>query len=117
MAGRLFLIHWNDAEAEDKARALRIDGWDVETESADGARGAKRLLADPPDVVVIWLTRLPSHGRETAHYFRSSPAGRSTPIVFVGGEGEALARVRAKVPDAVYTAPDGLTAALAPFLE
>ena len=115
MAGRLFLIHWNDAEAEDKAHALRGDGWEVQTESADGARGAKRLLADPPDVVVIWLTRLPSHGRETARFFRSSPAGRSTPIVFVGGGGEALETVRAKVPDAVYTAPDGLAAALAPY--
>ncbi len=116
MAGRLFLIHWNDVEAEDKARALREDGWDVQTESADGARGAERLLADPPDVVVIWLTRLPSHGRATAHYFRSRPAGRSTPIVFVGGEGAALEKVRSAVPDAVYTSPGGLVAALAPYL-
>ena len=113
MASRLFLIHWNDAEAEEKARALREDGWDVQMESADGARGAKRLLANPPDVVVIWLTRLPSHGRQTAHYVRSRPAGRSTPIVFVGGDGAALEKVKSAVPDAVYTAPSGLTAALA----
>ena len=32
MASRLFLIHWNDAEAEEKARALREDGWDVQME-------------------------------------------------------------------------------------
>ena len=37
VAGRLFVIHWNGLQAEQRAGALAGDGWDVEIESADGA--------------------------------------------------------------------------------
>lgn len=63
----------------------------------------KKVKARPPDVLVVYLTRLPSHGRETAHMLRSVKATRDLPIIFVGGEGEALEKTKAKVPDAIYT--------------
>ncbi len=110
---RLFLIHWNAAEARALAAPLRHAGWTVSLESEDGARASRRILASPPRAVVIYLTRLPSHGRETAHAVRASKAGRTIPMIFVGGEGPALEKVRAKVPDAVYTTPQGLPAVLA----
>ena len=113
MKGRIFLIHWNATQAEEYAQALRAQGWEVATESQDGARAGKALLANPPDVVIIYLTRLPSHGRETAHALRSHKAGRALPIVFVGGEGEGLEKTRWKVPDAIYTVPAQLTEVLA----
>ena len=113
--GRLFLIHWNADEVEQRAELLRTDGWDVETEASDGARGGKRIVADPPAAVVIDLTRLPSHGRETAHALRSYKATRTTPIVFVGGEGEPLEKTKAKVPDAIYTTAGRLKRVLAKY--
>lgn len=112
MKGKLFLIHWKPAEAEDLARPLRNAGWQVEIEAEDGARAGKRILADPPDVVVIYLTRLPSHGRETAHALRSYKAGREIPILFVDGEAEKVEKVRAKMPDARYLGSEDLPAAL-----
>jgi DNA-binding response OmpR family regulator len=102
MKGKLFLIHWKLAEAEDLAKPLRAAGWQVEIEAADGARAGQRILADPPEAVVIYLTRLPSHGRETAHALRSYKAGREIPILFIDGETEKVEQVRAKVPDASY---------------
>jgi glucuronate isomerase len=102
MRGRITLVHWHASEAEEYAQALRAGGWQVDVESEDGARVSKHILADPPHAVVIYLTRLPSHGRETAHALRSSKAGRDVPIVFVEGKEKAVAKTRGKVPDAVF---------------
>ena len=104
MRGRLFLIHWNAHEAEELAAPLRSDGWDVDIESSDGARAGKAILANPPAAAVIYLTRLPSHGRETARGLRSIKATRNLPIIFVDGKQEAIEKTRAKVPDAIYIA-------------
>ena len=103
MTGRIFLIHWHALEAAELATPLEQAGWQVETEAEDGARAGKRLLANPPVAAVIYLTRLPSHGRETAHFLRSSKAGRTIPIVFVDGAEEKVATVREKVPDGIFT--------------
>jgi hypothetical protein len=61
-----------------------------------------------PDALVVYLTRLPSHGRETAHGIRSLKAGRALPIVFVGGKGGALEKTKAKVPDGLFVQPEEL---------
>ena len=103
MNGRVFLIHWNASETEELARPLRASGWDVEIEAEDGARAGKPIRGKLPDVVAIYLTRLPSHGRETAQYLRSIKATSEVPIVFVDGKADAVEKTRAKVPDAVYT--------------
>jgi DNA-binding response OmpR family regulator len=110
--GRLALFHWNAKEAAGLARALRADGWKVDVESEDGARGGRAVLAFPPDAVVIYLARLPSHGRETAHWLRSSKAGRNIPILFVDGTPEAVENTRAKVTGAVFTTAGRLATAL-----
>lgn len=68
-----------------------------------------------PDAVVIYLTRLPSHGRETAIALRSARATRNVPIVFVEGKGEPLEKTRAKVPDAIYVTSEELGNALSRF--
>lgn len=109
MKRTLFLIHWNQAEAVRLAMPLQEAGWRVEIESKDGERAGSRILADPPEVVIIYLTRLPSHGRETAHYLRSR---LEVPIVFVEGDPEKVEVVRAKVPDAIYVSAGELRATL-----
>src|SRR5688572_6503983 len=88
MKDRLFLFHWHAAEAEQLAAPLRAQGWQVDVEAQDGARGSSAVKATLPDAVVIYLRRLPSHGRETAEALRSSKATRAVPIIFVDGEGE-----------------------------
>ncbi len=116
MKGRLSLIHWRQAEAREFARQLRADGWEVEMEMEDGARAYRRILESQPDAVVIYLTRLPSHGRETAQALRSHKAGGSLPIVFVDGAKDKLEKVRAKVPDATFIASSDLSRVLSQLL-
>jgi len=100
---KIFLVHWNQSEAEEYARGFVDLGWEVTIESRDGWRAFESIRSDPPSVVVIYLTRLPSHGRETADAIRSSKSLRDIPIIFVGGEGEPLEKTRQKIPDAIFS--------------
>lgn len=117
MGKEIFLIHWNTPEAEEYARDLRDKGWDVRIEMEDGARAAKSIRERLPDVVLIYLTRLPSHGRETARYLRELKATRDLPIIFVGGSPDKVANVKESVPQAVYTSEVGLDRELAALFE
>lgn len=113
--GRVFLIHWNAGEVEGYAEKIRGWGWAVETEAEDGARGGKAIIMNPPQAVVIYLTRLPSHGRETAHYLKERKSTRDIPVIFVGGEADKIEAVRAKVPGGVYVEEEDLRETLEGF--
>lgn len=117
MARRLFLIHWKAAEAAELAKPLLSQGWAVDTEAEDGARAYRRIREDPPDAVVIYLTRLPSHGRETARALRSTKATRDLPIVFVDGQEDAVEKTKAMVPNATYTTSADLGNVLAGLIK
>ena len=112
MPNKLFLVHWNAAEAEQLAEGLRAEGWQVDVEAEDGQRACRRILADLPLAVLVSLARLPSHGRKTAAYLRTRPGGATLPILFVGGTGETRQKTLEAVPDARFMSPDGLTEAL-----
>jgi DNA-binding response OmpR family regulator len=99
---RLFLIHWNQSEAEEYARALVDSDWEVDIEAKDGRKAFEAIKANPPAVVIIYLNRLPSHGRETAHALRTIKSLKEIPIIFVGGQGEPLEKTKTIIPDAIY---------------
>ncbi len=103
MAGKIFLIHWNLQEAEELARGLRSDGWEVDVEAEDGLRAYQHIKATLPDGVVIYLSRLPAHGHKTAVALHSVWTTHNLPIIFVDGNRGAIARTRVDVPDAVFT--------------
>jgi len=99
---RIRLIHWNDEELEERAARLRKAGaFDVIARPL-GKSPIKTLRAELPDVFVIDLSRLPSHGREVGLALRQSKSTRMIPIVFVDGEKSKVERIRQALPDAVY---------------
>lgn len=102
MKGNLLLVQWDKSAAKMKAEQLRAAGWAVEIESEDGAQAYKLIRANPPDVVIIDLTRLPSHGRVTAEALPGVKATRDLPIIFVDGKPEDVEKTRAKVSGAVF---------------
>ena len=112
---RAFLIHWKKEELSPKVELLRSLGFSVTTEHEDGARAGNAIKEKPPAVVVIYLSRLPSHGRETADYLATAKSTRHIPIVFVDGELEKVVRVKEKVPNAIYTTEDKLKSILKQF--
>lgn len=99
---RVRLIHWKAEEAEGRAALLQGVGYDVEYEPL--SQSTLRLLqVNPPDAIVIDLSRLPSQGRDIAVRLRTQKTTRHVPLVFVGGKPEKVARVQEILPDAVYT--------------
>lgn len=101
---RVHLVCW-DAD-EGRAQAAALTGAGHETVFLPGVTGTplmRALRAGAAEAFVIDLARRPSHGREVAMALRSSKTTRQRPILFAGGTPEATARMKALLPDAVYT--------------
>ncbi len=100
---RVRLVHWHEAEAEERAAIIEAAGYEVAWQVPAGPEFLRALKNDPPEAVVIDLGRLPGQGRDLALAIRKNGATRRIPLVFVGGEEGALARIRRVLPDAVCT--------------
>lgn len=110
---RVALVHWNAAEAAERAERLRAFCGEVELIVDPRDPGALRALRDhPPAACVIDLTRLPSSGRAVALALRQWKATRAAPLVFVEGAPGKVEAVRALLPDAFYTGWPGIAATL-----
>jgi CheY-like chemotaxis protein len=105
------LIHWNAAEAEQKAEPLRSIGYEVDCKLLDPAE-MKALKQSPPDAAIIDLTRMPSQGRDIGIWLRREKSTRQVPLIFVDGLPEKTKRVRDLLPDAVYTTWSDIKSAL-----
>ena len=102
---RVRLIHWDAAAAKGRGDTLRSSGFEVVHEPLTPA-GLRALRTDPPDAIVIDLSRAPSQGRDMALGLRKHGATRGVPLVFVEGDPNKVARVRELLPDAGYTTWD-----------
>jgi CheY-like chemotaxis protein len=99
---RVRVIHWKAAEAAPLIEACRGAGFDVEYLERDGGAVCRAIRANPPDAIVIDLSRLPSHGREVAIWLRGAKSTRDIPIIFVEGGPSKVAAIRELLPDAAY---------------
>jgi len=107
---RVRVIHWKSSEAKSLIDAVRAAGFEPEFEpDPNGAVVAKAITSNPPDAVVIDLSRLPSHGRELAVWMRNRKSIRTIPIVFFEGEPEKIEKVKAVLPDAAYATSSSLS--------
>jgi hypothetical protein len=108
---RLFYIHWNERELQERILPLAEAGHDVgghwsTEETAD-------LRSSLPDALIVSLDRLPSHGRAYAEWLWEAKSRRQIPIVFVGGKPDKVAAAREKFPEARFCASENLQSALA----
>lgn len=113
---RAFVLHWSEEELAAKAAAVEAAGHKVVgSEGLDGARALQRVKDLAPDVLVVWMAHLPSHGRTTAAAIRSYPWGRAIPCLFVEGDPEALPKAKRHklaevLPEAILVTPATLSA-------
>jgi hypothetical protein len=114
---RVRIVHWKEPQAAPLIEACRACGFEAEYDPVRFPDLAKLIRANPPDALVIDLTCLPSHGRESAIYLRRTKYARHLPLVFVDGEPEKVEKVREQLPDATFTTRkqicSGIKAALA----
>lgn len=109
---KILLIHWKAKEVSERLARLRRAGLDAERFLPEGPASLRNLRDDPPDAIVIDLSRIPSHGREIGGALRRTAGTRTIPLVFVDGEPAKVNAVRALLPDATYTGWDGIRAAV-----
>lgn len=98
--GRVWVIHWNRAEAKEKAALLRAAGYRVDRSPVIPST-LRRLRENPPEAVVIDLSRLPSHGRDVGLAIRHYKTARGLPIVFVDGDRAKVDPIEKLLPDAI----------------
>ena len=106
-------MHWNAAEAGERAAALRALGYEVDSTPPEPRAFLRSLREQHPAAVVIDLERAPSMGRDLAVMVREQKATRNIPLVFAGGDPGKVEKVRALLPDAVYAAWESIGPALA----
>lgn len=99
---RVRLVCWNAGLADERRGRLEGTGWEIDASAFQPSGFVGQLKQQMPDVVLIDLERLPSHGREVATAIRNSPSLRHLPLVFAGGAPEKVEVIRASLPDAVY---------------
>lgn len=103
---KIFLLHWNQAECEARAAALLRAGYDVALHWS--TKTGAPLKDDLPDVAVICLDRLPSHGRAVAEWLWEAKKRQHMPIIFAGGDPAKVQATRKRFPKARYCVNESL---------
>ncbi len=109
---RIVVFHPKQEEIPSGAATLRKAGHRVRVLWPEGMPGLASLRKDPPDVVVIDLARQPSQGLALATALRQLKPTRGVPLVFIEGDRERTARVKAALPDATYAGWRGVRGAV-----
>ncbi|MBI1938042.1 MAG: hypothetical protein HYS25_07935 [Ignavibacteriales bacterium] len=109
---KIKLIHWDQTEAEEKARLINSLGCETDFESIRDPQTFKRIKTNPPDFFVIDLSRIPSHGKEIAVGLRQLKSTRNVPIIFTEGEPEKVEKIKTLLPDAIYSSWKTIRSAL-----
>jgi len=106
------LVHWNEPEAKERARALKALGYKAKIFFDPEKHSLAEIREHPPELFLIDLSRLPSQGREIAGHFRRAKATRNVPILFVSGDAERANTARKLIPDAEFASWDEIRAAI-----
>ena len=111
---QVLLVHWNEAEAVERAKLLMQSGVSVAATVSSGGEVMKTLKKSPGiDAFVISLERIPSHGREVGKFLREVKSTRHLPLIYIEGPiPEKNEKVRQLLPDAIYTSWKDLAAVL-----
>jgi hypothetical protein len=113
----LCLAHWRASEGRERARELEELGFSVRFHPVDAGRLLRILKDDPPEAIVVDLSRSPSQGRDLAVALRIHGATRFTPLIFAGGAHEKVAGVRKVLPDAVFVSWDEIGGSIREAIE
>ena len=111
----LFYLHWNEKELKERVAALKgpgfkiISHWNTESTPEWGDT--------LPDIFIISLDRLPSHGRQYAQWLWEAKKRQHIPLLFVGGLPEKAEATKAKFPRAIFCSSANLLATIRKLLK
>jgi CheY-like chemotaxis protein len=105
------LTHWKAGEAKPLIALLEQAGYTVHYAGDRKPMRMTELRKLNPVAAVVDLSRMPSYGKYWAAEVRASSL-KHLPILFVDGDAEKVAQVKAALPDATFTSRDKLVDAL-----
>ena len=103
---KIFFIHFHEAELKEKIRPLKQAGYNVESHFSTEITA--NLKDNLPDILIISLDRLPSHGKAYAEWLWEAKKRQYIPIVFCGGKPEKVITVKEKLPKAIFCSNEKL---------
>jgi hypothetical protein len=106
------LVAWRAEEGRARLRQLENLGYLGLFRELDPMAHLRELKRDPPEAVVIDLSRSPAQGRDLGVAIRVQASTRRIPLVFAGGSPEKVSSVRSVLPDASFAAWEGVGQAL-----
>ncbi len=106
----IFFIHFNEEELKEKIQPLKKAGYKVNFHFS--TETVANFKDDLPEVLVICLDRLPSHGTRYAEWMWEAKKRQHIPIVFCGGNSEKISVVKEKFPNAVFCSNEKLLTSL-----
>ena len=110
----LFYIHWHKQELKERIAALKELKFTIQSHwnQEEVVKWGENL----PDIFVISLDRLPSHGRQYAQWLWEAKKRQHIPVIFVDGKPGKVEDTKAKFPKAIYTTSGKLTDAIKKLL-
>ena len=113
---RLYYVHWDRGECLEDVQVLRDAGHRVRhqwrSDAGEGAKVYQEVKRTPPDVLIVRLDQLPTHGKRVAMVTREVRSLRDLPLVFVGGDEKTLEATRAEFPNARFSTREALLGTL-----
>lgn len=101
----LFYIHFNEAELAERLKQLT--GTRLQLSGHWSTEYAAKFTDKLPDIFVVSLDRLPSHGRQYIQWLWEAKKRQHIPVIFVDGKPDKVEATKAFFPKAVYcTSPE-----------
>jgi hypothetical protein len=104
----LFYLHWNEKELKERIKPLKELKLKITSHSS--TEEVVKFGEPLPDIFVISLDRLPSHGRQYVEWLWEAKKRQHIPVIFVDGQPEKVEATKAKFPKAIYCNSDKLIA-------
>ena len=96
----LFYLHWNENEL--KERIADLKELRLKVQSHWSTEATAKFGDALPDIFIISLDRLPSHGRQYAEWLWEAKKRQHIPLIFVDGQPDKVEATKAKFPKAIY---------------
>ena len=111
---KVFYLHWNEKELEERLKPLAK--LPVEISSHWNKDELVKFTESLPDIFVVSLDRLPSHGRQYVQWLWEAKKRQHIPVIFVDGEPGKIEETKTKFPTAHYTTSERLVTVIKSFI-
>lgn len=102
----LFYLHWDEQELKDRIKSVK--GLGLKIHSHWSTKETVKWGDTLPDIFIISLDKLPSHGRQYAQWLWEAKKRQHIPLIFIDGKPDKVEQTREKFPKAIYCNSDKL---------